>query len=88
MFQNVHLVARWLATLERKLEEHSTTAHESYRVYISAEPAGSPEFHIIPQVINAMIGLYNTHPIMSFPRAELVRLKHVGGLSNAFRMQC
>ena len=50
LLQNVHLVAKWLATLERKLEEHSATANADYRVYISAEPAGSPEFHIIPQV--------------------------------------
>lgn len=50
VLQNVHLVARWLPTLERRLEELAEGAHPAYRVFISAEPSGSPETHIIPQV--------------------------------------
>lgn len=49
--QNIHLVAKWLSTLEKKLEEHSKNSHPDFRVFISAEPAPSPEGHIIPQGI-------------------------------------
>lgn len=49
--QNIHLVAKWLGTLEKKLEEHSENSHPEFRVFISAEPAPSPEGHIIPQGI-------------------------------------
>jgi dynein heavy chain len=37
--------------LEKKLEEHSKDSHPEFRVFISAEPAPSPEDHIIPQGI-------------------------------------
>ena len=48
--QNIHLVAKWLSKLEKTLEQYSEGSHESYRVYMSAEPAPIPESHIIPQV--------------------------------------
>lgn len=48
--QNIHLVAKWLPKLEKQLEQYSTGSHESYRVFMSAEPAPTPESHIIPQV--------------------------------------
>ncbi|XP_047613271.1 dynein axonemal heavy chain 9 isoform X1 [Phacochoerus africanus] len=51
ILQNIHLVAKWLGTLEKKLEEHSENSHPEFRVFISAEPAPSPEGHIIPQGI-------------------------------------
>ncbi|KAK2511166.1 hypothetical protein Q9233_010499 [Columba guinea] len=50
-FQNIHLVANWLSSLEKKLEQHSEGSHQDFRVFISAEPAPSPESHIIPQGI-------------------------------------
>lgn len=50
ILQNIHLVARWLSTLEKKLEQNFEKSHKKYRVYLSAEPAGSVESHIIPQV--------------------------------------
>jgi dynein heavy chain len=49
VLQNIHLVSKWLSTLEKNLEEHSLTGHENFRMFISAEPAGDPAFHIIPQ---------------------------------------
>ncbi|XP_064006872.1 dynein axonemal heavy chain 17 [Pogoniulus pusillus] len=49
ILQNIHLVARWLPTLEKIVEQNSTGSHEDYRVFMSAEPAPSPESHIIPQ---------------------------------------
>ncbi|XP_061032339.1 dynein axonemal heavy chain 9 [Eubalaena glacialis] len=51
ILQNIHLVAKWLHTLEKKLEEHSEKSHPEFRVFISAEPAPSTEGHIIPQGI-------------------------------------
>lgn len=47
--QNIHLVARWLRTLEKMVEQYSLGSHADYRVFMSAEPAPSPEAHIIPQ---------------------------------------
>ncbi|XP_075374925.1 dynein axonemal heavy chain 17-like isoform X4 [Mycteria americana] len=49
ILQNIHLVARWLGTLEKMVELYSLGSHADYRVFMSAEPAPSPEAHIIPQ---------------------------------------
>ncbi|NXE83161.1 DYH17 protein, partial [Cochlearius cochlearius] len=49
ILQNIHLVARWLGTLEKMVEQYSLGSHADYRVFMSAEPAPSPEAHIIPQ---------------------------------------
>ncbi|XFF88688.1 hypothetical protein AB1E18_014907 [Capra hircus] len=63
ILQNIHLVARWLSTLDKKLERHSAGSHEDYRVFISAEPAPSPESHIIPQgILENAIKITNEPP--------------------------
>ncbi|NXL38693.1 DYH17 protein, partial [Glaucidium brasilianum] len=49
ILQNIHLVARWLGTLEKAVERHSQDSHGEYRVFLSAEPAPSPGAHVIPQ---------------------------------------
>ncbi|XP_063095395.1 dynein axonemal heavy chain 11 isoform X2 [Cavia porcellus] len=49
ILQNVHLVAKWLGTLEKLLEGFSQGSHEDYRVFMSAECAPTPDEHIIPQ---------------------------------------
>ncbi|NWU85052.1 DYH17 protein, partial [Onychorhynchus coronatus] len=49
ILQNIHLVARWLDTLDKLVEQHSMDSHPEYRLFMSAEPAPSPEAHIIPQ---------------------------------------
>ncbi|NWZ41504.1 DYH9 protein, partial [Brachypodius atriceps] len=49
--QNIHLVAKWLSCLEKKLEQLSEGSHRDFRVFMSAEPAPCPESHIIPQGI-------------------------------------
>ncbi|NXT77896.1 DYH9 protein, partial [Zapornia atra] len=51
ILQNIHLVAKWLRSLEKKLEQHSKGSHQDFRVFLSAEPAPSPDSHIIPQGI-------------------------------------
>ncbi|KAH0513436.1 Dynein heavy chain 11, axonemal [Microtus ochrogaster] len=49
ILQNIHLVAKWLGTLEKLLEKFSQGSHGDYRVFMSAEAAPSPQEHIIPQ---------------------------------------
>uniref|UniRef100_A0A3P8V3P1 Dynein axonemal heavy chain 11 n=1 Tax=Cynoglossus semilaevis TaxID=244447 RepID=A0A3P8V3P1_CYNSE len=48
ILQNVHLVSSWLPTLESLLETTALNSHPSYRVFITGEPAPSPEQHVIP----------------------------------------
>ena len=52
ILQNIHLVAKWLSTLEKLLETYAIGSHPDFRVYVSAEPAGTRASHIIPQVYN------------------------------------
>lgn len=47
--QNVHLVAKWLGTLEKLLEKFSQGSHRDYRVFLSAETAPSQHEPVIPQ---------------------------------------
>ena len=66
-FQNVHLVQKWLSTLEKKLEKYGEESHDNYRVFISAEPAALPEYHIIPQgILEAAIKITNEPPTGMF----------------------
>ncbi|KAK7807584.1 hypothetical protein U0070_013890 [Myodes glareolus] len=63
ILQNIHLVARWLSTLDKKVERYSSGSHEDYRVFISAEPAPTPESHIIPQgILENAIKITNEPP--------------------------
>ncbi|XP_077780456.1 dynein axonemal heavy chain 9 isoform X3 [Podarcis muralis] len=63
ILQNIHLVAKWLSSLEKKLEQHSEGSHPAFRVFISAEPAASPEGHIIPQgILENSIKITNEPP--------------------------
>ena len=65
--QNIHLVAKWLPKLEKKIEEYSDDSHESYRLFVSAEPAGSPDAHIIPQgILESAIKITNEPPTGMF----------------------
>ncbi|KAG7256781.1 hypothetical protein CRUP_009771, partial [Coryphaenoides rupestris] len=60
---NIHLVARWLGTLEKRLEQHAATGHAHFRVFVSAEPASTPEGHIIPQgILENSIKITNEPP--------------------------
>jgi Dynein heavy chain region D6 P-loop domain len=65
--QNVHLVARWLNILEKKLEETAANGHINFRVFISAEPAPTPESHIMPQgILESSIKITNEPPTGMF----------------------
>lgn len=50
LLQNIHLVGRWLGSLEKLLQRCCEGSHLDYRVFMSAEPAPTPQEHIIPQV--------------------------------------
>uniref|UniRef100_A0A3P9AKI4 Dynein axonemal heavy chain 17 n=1 Tax=Esox lucius TaxID=8010 RepID=A0A3P9AKI4_ESOLU len=60
---NIHLVAKWLGSLEKRLEYHGEGSHPNFRVFISAEPSGTPEGHIIPQgILENSIKITNEPP--------------------------
>ncbi len=61
--QNIHLVAKWLPKLDKKLEQYSLGSNENYRVYMSAEPAAERSGHIIPQgILESSIKITNEPP--------------------------
>ncbi|KAI9353687.1 dynein heavy chain and region D6 of dynein motor-domain-containing protein [Obelidium mucronatum] len=63
MLENIHLVAKWLPILEKKLEALSVGSNPGFRVYLSAEPAGDPAYHIIPiSILQASIKITNEPP--------------------------
>ncbi len=63
ILQNVHLVAKWLAKLDKLIEQYSTGSNDDYRVYISAEPAGTRDSHIIPQgILESSVKITNEPP--------------------------
>ncbi|CAF0866110.1 unnamed protein product, partial [Didymodactylos carnosus] len=51
VLQNIHLVARWLPLLERRLERLLETAQENFRIFMSAEPSADASTHVVPQGI-------------------------------------
>ncbi|ODN03963.1 Dynein beta chain, ciliary [Orchesella cincta] len=63
ILQNIHLVARWLPQLEKKLEQNWEHSNKKYRVFLSAEAAGSVESHILPQgILESSIKITNEPP--------------------------
>lgn len=63
ILQNIHLVAKWLPALEKKMEAVMAYSDENFRLFISAEPAGDPEYHIIPQgILESAIKITNEPP--------------------------
>ncbi|KAM7121693.1 dynein axonemal heavy chain 11 [Molossus nigricans] len=71
LLQNVHLVAKWLGTLEKLLERFSQGSHRDYRVFMSAEAAPTPTEHIIPQGL-----LENSIKITNEPPAGMLANLH------------
>ncbi|XP_061771898.1 dynein axonemal heavy chain 11 [Nerophis ophidion] len=63
ILQNVHLIARWLPALEALLETVAVDSHPSYRVFITGEPAPSPEQHVLPRgILENSIKITNEPP--------------------------
>ncbi|NXC68213.1 DYH11 protein, partial [Anhinga anhinga] len=69
--QNIHLVAKWLGTLEKLLKQYSEESNPDFLVFISAEPAPTPKEHIIPQGI-----LENSIKITSGPPTGMLANLH------------
>uniref|UniRef100_A0A8C6XX21 Dynein axonemal heavy chain 11 n=1 Tax=Naja naja TaxID=35670 RepID=A0A8C6XX21_NAJNA len=60
---NIHLVVKWLGTLEILVDKYSKGSHCDYRLFISAEPAPTPEEHVIPQgILENSIKIINEPP--------------------------
>ncbi|XP_023292211.2 dynein beta chain, ciliary [Lucilia cuprina] len=63
ILQNIHLVAKWLSTLEKKMEASLIDVNPNYRLFLSAEPAGDPAYHILPQgILESAIKITNEPP--------------------------
>ncbi|KAL7890701.1 hypothetical protein AOLI_G00001770 [Acnodon oligacanthus] len=63
ILQNIHLVAKWLGSLEKLLERCCENSHHDYRVFMSAEPSPTPQEHIIPQgILENSIKITNEPP--------------------------
>lgn len=63
ILQNIHLVAKWLPTLEKKIERTQDRSHTNYRLFLSAEPAIDAFTHILPQgILESAIKITNEPP--------------------------
>lgn len=56
-------MARWLPTLEKKMEASLLDVNPNYRLFLSAEPAADPAYHILPQgILESAIKITNEPP--------------------------
>lgn len=67
ILQNIHLVVNWLPTLEKLIEKIISVAesrtNSNFRLFISAEPAPDPQYHIIPQgILESSLKIVNEPP--------------------------
>ncbi|KAH8251731.1 hypothetical protein KR038_005556 [Drosophila bunnanda] len=67
ILQNIHLVVNWLPTLEKLIErivlQSETQGESSFRLFISAEPAPDPQYHVIPQgILESSLKVVNEPP--------------------------
>ncbi|XP_038207715.1 dynein beta chain, ciliary [Zerene cesonia] len=63
VLQNIHLVKKWLPSLEKKMESFAQGCHQDFRLFMSAEPAATPTAHIIPQgILESSIKITNEPP--------------------------
>ncbi|XP_064007233.1 dynein axonemal heavy chain 9-like isoform X1 [Pogoniulus pusillus] len=61
ILQNIHLVAKWLSSLEKQLERHAEGSHPQFRLFMSAQPA--PDSRSIPQgILENSIKITNEAP--------------------------
>nr|XP_040021026.1 dynein heavy chain 11, axonemal isoform X2 [Gasterosteus aculeatus aculeatus] len=63
ILQNVHLVPRWLPSLDGLLETAAVDSHPNYRVFITGQPAPNPDQHHIPRgILENAIKITNEPP--------------------------
>jgi dynein heavy chain len=84
MLQNLHLMQSWLPQLERKLEVCSTTAHQDFRCFLSAEPPGFAYMKNIPEsLLQTCIKVSNEAP--SDMKSNIIR---AWAMFDESRMDC
>lgn len=67
ILQNIHLVSKWLPTLEKKMEQHCDSSNENFRLYLSAEAAADPQYNVLPQgILESSIKITNEPPTGMF----------------------
>ena len=60
---NIHLMSKWLPTLEGALEGYAESAHEHFRVFLAAEPHPDPHAKTIPQgILESSLKIINMPP--------------------------
>uniref|UniRef100_A0A672GEB4 Dynein axonemal heavy chain 11 n=1 Tax=Salarias fasciatus TaxID=181472 RepID=A0A672GEB4_SALFA len=63
ILQNVHLMARWLPSLDALLEAAAIDSHPTFRVFMTGEPPPSLEQHVIPRgILENSIKITNEPP--------------------------
>nr|XP_032294976.1 dynein heavy chain 9, axonemal [Drosophila virilis] len=67
ILQNIHLVVNWLPTLEKLIErivlQSESQGDSNFRLFISAEPAPDPQYHVIPQgILESSLKVVNEPP--------------------------
>ncbi|XP_053970080.1 dynein beta chain, ciliary [Anastrepha ludens] len=70
VLQNIHLVVNWLPSLEKLIERiaaeyevNDGKTNSNFRLFISAEPAPDPEYHVIPQgILESSLKIVNEPP--------------------------
>eukprot|EP00937_MAST-01D_sp_MAST-1D-sp2_P001104 g1104.t1 len=63
MLQNCHLMQSWLPTLERQFEVASASAHQDFRLFISAEPPPIASWKNMPEsLMQSCIKVANESP--------------------------
>ena len=63
VLENIHLVKLWLPSLEKEMEKQIEGAHQDYRLFLSSDPAPTPESHIIPSnILESSIKITNEPP--------------------------
>lgn len=88
-FKNIHLVAKWLGSLEKLLECCCENSHQDYRVFMSAEPSPTPQEHIIPQgILENSIKITNEPPtgMLANLHAALDNFDQVNNMNKRLRM--
>ncbi|KAF5280421.1 hypothetical protein FQR65_LT03230 [Abscondita terminalis] len=67
ILENIHLVAKWLSNLEKKIEQTDEVSNPNYRLYLSAEPSSDPQVCVIPQgILESSIKITNEPPTGMF----------------------
>eukprot|EP00756_Hemistasia_phaeocysticola_P021738 Hpha_TRINITY_DN15791_c11_g1::TRINITY_DN15791_c11_g1_i1::g.41603::m.41603/K10408/DNAH; dynein heavy chain, axonemal len=62
VLENVHLMGKWMSTLEAILEETSRRPHAEFRLFLTAEPTVYPENRVPPAIVQSSIKVVTHEP--------------------------